>query len=280
MRTLKNWRGAAIAAFVACAGFASHAAPADDPDNWRPTDPENLILFKTTKGDVLIELTPDFAPQHAAQLRAIVRAGHYDGTEFHRVIEGFMAQGGDVFAMNGEGTGLDDIPGEFTFRRAPAETPVDFLGDPADSNFGFINGFPVKTQSDFLADMTADGKVETWGLHCPGVTSMARTSDPNSANSQFFLVTDTADWLDKQYTAWGRMLSGLEVARSMNKGEPPRSPDILTSAQMVADMPADDQPKAWVMRTDGPEFSARLAEAAASETSICDMAPADAVVEF
>ena len=172
------------------------------PEDWREVDADNLLIFETTKGRIVIEMLPEVAPKHVEQFRAIAKSGDFDGTIFHRVIDDFMAQGGDIFALKGRESGLPNIPAEFTFRRNPAEMPVNLKGNPQEAKQGLYKGFPIATQSQFLAEMTADGSVDSWVLHCPGVVSTARTNDPNSANSQFFLMRYKADHLDKQYTAW------------------------------------------------------------------------------
>lgn len=266
---------------VADAQPASGIASVDtsDTNNWREVDPENLIAFQTTKGAILIEMFPDVAPAHATQFRALVRSGDYDGTAFHRVIDDFMAQGGDIFALHGRESGLPDIPGEFTFRRDPMAMPLDTIGDPELGTMGYIKGFPIMGQAAWLAEMSRDGMVQSHIPHCPGIVSTARTSDPNSANSQFFLMRGRADHLDRQYTAWGRIVEGLDVVLSIKTGEPPANPDILQSARMVADMPLAQQPRVWVQRTDGPEFASVLAAAAqANVEDICDLPPVPTMV--
>lgn len=276
-------------AALAQSGDAVDTAPAEpvvsaeeaaaDTENWRAADPENLILFETSKGQVLIEMLPEVAPAHAAQFKAIVRSGDYDGTLFHRVINGFMAQGGDIFAAKGRDSGLPDIPGEFTFRRDPADMPLDPIGLRDAATNGYYKGFPMRTQAFWLAEMSKDGLVESHIPHCPGVVSTARTDDPNSANSQFFLMRDTAPHLDKAYTAWGRVLSGQDVVLALKIGEPPANPDVLRSARMVADLPASEQPRAWVQRTDGAAFAETLANyAEADDWNVCNFPPVPAIV--
>ncbi len=262
---------------IAVPGFTVAEAKTDSA-NWRAVDPENLLIFETTKGRILIEIFPEVAPAHAKQFRAIVRSGDYDGTSFHRVIDGFMAQGGDIFQLKGRESGLPDIPGEFTFRRKPADMPLDISIGPIDSaREGYIRGFPIHTQARFLSEMTVNGDVETWIPHCRGIVSTARTSDPNSANSQFFLMRDYSPHLDKQYTAWGRILEGEDVVLKLKTGEPVRNPDILTKARVAADLPVADRPKVWVLRTDGPMFAESIQ--AVGETPVCELTSVPSVVE-
>lgn len=255
-----------------------------DTLNWRAVDPERLFIFKTNKGLVLIEAFPEVAPKHYAQFTAIIRSGDLDGTSFHRVINGFMAQGGDIFALKGRESGLPDIPGEFTFRRNPVEMPLDSSFGPLDSaKNGYVNGFPMVTQASFFAEMSKDGMVESWIPHCRGVVSTARTSDPNSANSQFFLMRDTSHHLDKEYTAWGRVVEGEDVVLAIKAGKDALNgevalPDILMSAQVAADLPKAERPNVWVERTDGPVFTASIADVA-EDLDVCERPSVAAVVE-
>lgn len=291
-----------LALSPACAQEETEAAPAaqevsapsapaltmDDvnaaPEDWREVDADNLLIFETTKGRIVIEMLPEVAPKHVEQFRAIAKSGDFDGTTFHRVIDDFMAQGGDIFALKGRESGLPNIPAEFTFRRNPAEMPVNLKGNPQEAKQGLYKGFPIATQSQFLAEMTADGSVDSWVLHCPGVVSTARTNDPNSANSQFFLMRYKGDHLDKTYTAWGRVLEGFDVVRAIKigpepNGSPIENPDILNKAYMATQMPESERIKAFVQRTDTQLWSDRLAAAAQLKNDICDLPQVPAVIE-
>lgn len=136
--------------------------------------------------DVVIKLRPDLAPGHVARIAELASEGFYDGVVFHRVINGFMAQGGDP---TGTGMGGSDKP-------------------------------------DLAAEFNAEPHVE-------GVCSMARSQNPNSANSQFFICLDDARFLDKQYTAWGQVISGMEHVHALPKGEPPRAPGKIVKATVA-----------------------------------------------
>jgi len=111
---------------------------------------------------------------------------------------------------------------------------------------------PVRGQSSDLAVMTADGKVTDWGVWCTGVAGMARAGDPNSANSQFYLMRDFNAGLETKYTPWGRVLLGEEAVRALKTGEPVTNPDKMTSVRVAADLPAGQQPKVQVVDTTGP----------------------------
>ena len=128
-------------------------------------------------GDVTIRLRPDLAPKHVERITKLANEGFYDGVVFHRVIDGFMAQGGDPTGTGTSGSKEPDLPAEFS--REP---------------------------------------------HVRGVCSMARTMNPNSANSQVFICLDDATFLDGQYTVWGEVTDGMDAVDALPKGEPPRNP--------------------------------------------------------
>ncbi|MBL8789598.1 MAG: peptidylprolyl isomerase [Rhizobiales bacterium] len=142
----------------------------------------------TAKGRVTIALRPDLAPGHVARIKELAREGFYDGVVFHRVIEGFMAQGGDPTGTGMGGSKKPDLKAEFS-------------SEP----------------------------------HVRGVCSMARSSNPNSANSQFFICFGDATFLDRQYTVWGKVTEGMEIVDTIKRGEPVRQPDKIAKLQVAAD---------------------------------------------
>ena len=246
--------------------YAEGAVAADSsfPESaWRSVDPENLMVIETTQGTIGVELYPEIAPKHVEQMKALTRDGFYDDVPFHRVIDGFMNQTGD--GSNGNGTGdseLPDIPAEFTFRRGE-DMEVTLVGARGGSDqaigTGFYKALPVATQPISQAILTQDGKVAAMGLHCPGVTSAARTSDPNSANSQFFLMRGKAEHLDAQYSIWGATVMGREYLESFNVGtvgdSPVFEPDRMTRVRIAADMPEAIRPAVQVLDTTSDAFA-------------------------
>jgi peptidylprolyl isomerase len=277
-----------MAAASAAAVAAAWAGPADDPANWRKVDPENLLVLTIKRQEVLIELRPDFAPAHVAQIRKIAREGHYDQLPFHRVIDDFMAQGGEVSAVYQLPNPYPNLKGEFTFRRKPDVKPVQWIGAGMGGQLGYLDGFIVSGQPDTVADLVADGAVRTYALHCPGVTSMARTTDPNSADTQFFLMRQANDMLDQTYTVWGRALTGLDVIRGIKAGPeetdgrmPPAAADKLSKAVIAADLPEATRPTVYVQRTDGPLFAPTVERLRAeSFENACYLPPVPVVVEL
>ncbi|ANB34243.1 peptidyl-prolyl cis-trans isomerase [Rhodovulum sulfidophilum] len=162
-------------------------------------DPENTIIMELKGGRVTIALLPEVAPKHVERMKALARAGAYDNVVFHRVIEGFMAQTGDVAHGNAEkdynprraGTGGSDLP----------DLPAEFSKLP----------------------------------HDRGTLGAARSANPNSANSQFFINFSDNHFLNGQYTVYGRVIEGMEHVDAIVRGEPPADPDRMISVKVAAD---------------------------------------------
>ena len=163
-------------------------------------DPENSLIITLKGGDVVVALLPDVAPKHVERMKQLTREGAYDNVAFHRVIEGFMAQTGDVengnmekdFNLRRAGTGGSSYP----------DVPAEFSSLP----------------------------------HDRGTIGAARSSNPNSANSQFFFNFTDNHFLNKQYTVYGRVISGMEHVDALTRGEPPAKPDRMISVKVAADV--------------------------------------------
>ena len=172
-----------LLATIAMGTLMSDQASAQQP----ALDPENTLYMDLKDGRVVIRLRPDLAPKHVERVKALARKGFYDGTVFHRVIEGFMAQTG---CPSGTGTG----------------------------------GSGKKIKAEFNAEP-----------HVRGTVSMARSADPNSGDSQFFICFDDARFLDKQYTVWGKVTEGMDNVDKIKRGEPVQNPDKIVKAHMALD---------------------------------------------
>lgn len=217
------------------------AAPESD---WVEIDPTNLIVMELPSGPMIIELQPKLAPAHVRQLRTLTQRGFYDGTIFHRVIEGFVAQGGDPTGTGMGDSDLPDIPGEFVNEFQNVQDKAIIGRDLQAAQIGFVGTVPVGAQAATLNKLLVGQEPAIWGLHCQGVMSMARAGDPNSANSQFFvLLADSRNQLDQGYTVWGKVVDGYENARRINRGEPPARPTPVVRARMMTQLPVSEQTK-------------------------------------
>jgi peptidylprolyl isomerase len=166
------------------------------------------------------------------------------------------------------------VAAEFTFRRG-ADMPFALAADQTVAEVGFVKTLPVMTQSMALAAMTKDQKVSGWALYCPGVAGMARDDDPDSGNSQFFLMRYGYPALEKRYTAWGRVIAGQDVVRAIKVGEPPADPqDHMERVRLLADLPEAERPKVRVVDTRGAWFKAeveRVRKVKGADFSACDV---------
>ncbi|HEY3948290.1 peptidylprolyl isomerase [Phenylobacterium sp.] len=235
---------------------AAPAAPG--PSDWRTPDPNDILVIDTNKGRIIVELTPAIAPQNAAQIRALAHEGFYDGLRFFRVIDKFMAQTGDPQNNGQGGSSKPNTPAEFTFRRG-ADLPFVMAADQTVAEVGFIKSMPVTSQSMALSAMTKDQKVTAWGLYCPGVVGIARDENPDSGNSQFFLMRQAYPSLEKRYTAIGRVIAGEDVVRAIKTGEPVEQPqDYMEHVHVLADMPEATRPKIRVIDDKSPWFKAEI----------------------
>lgn len=248
------------------------STPAKAAD-WRTLDPEETLVIDTTKGQIIVEMLPEAAPEHVRQIKALARAHTYDGLVFFRVIDRFMAQTGDP-DNTGEGASkLPNLKAEFTFRR-PIGSGFAEVARPMGLQLGFVRSTPVVSQDDSYAASTPDHKVSAWATYCPGVAGMARDDSPDSANSQFFIMRQAYQSLDKRYTVWGRAVSGLVAVRAIKTGEPVVDPDRMTRVRVLADLPPAERPTVQVIAPDGPAFAQLVRQVRArrgADFSICDV---------
>jgi peptidylprolyl isomerase len=235
------------------------AAPSrPGPADWRSPDPNDILVIDTNKGRILVEMVAEVAPQHVAQIRALAHESFYDGLRFFRVIDKFMDQTGDPQNNGQGGSSKPNVPAEFTFRRG-ADLPFVLAVDQTVAEIGFTKSLPVESQSMALAAMTKDQKVTAWPLYCQGVMGMARDDNPDSGNSQFFLMRYPYPSLERKYTAWGRVISGQDVVRAIKSGEPVEQPqDYMEHVRVLADMPEATRPKVRVIDSKGPWFKAEI----------------------
>jgi peptidylprolyl isomerase len=263
---------AALLTLSACATAAPPPGPAEA--DWRTPDPRNVLVIDTNQGRVFVELVPEVAPAHAERVRELAHEGVYNGRTFFRVIDRFMAQTGDPLDTGEGGTAKPNLKAEFTFRRG-ADSGFVAVAATAGLEEGFVASLPVVSQNWSYSTMTSDGKVSAWGTYCPGVLGMARDDDPDSANSQFFLMRQPYPSLDKRYTAFGRVIAGEAVVRAIKAGEPVPAPqDRMERVTVLADWPEATRPQVRVIDPKGPWFAAeaaRVRAAKGADFSLCDI---------
>jgi peptidylprolyl isomerase len=163
------------------------------------TDPDNTLVIVTDKGEILIELLPQIAPAHVARVKELAESGAYDGVAFHRVIPGFMAQTGDV-----------------QYGKA----------DPKSRDFARV-GTGGSDKADVPAEFSSLPFLR-------GTVGAARSQNPNSANSQFFIMFGNGSFLNGQYTVWGQVIDGMDVVDAITVGEPPASPTRMTRVHLFS----------------------------------------------
>lgn len=262
------------------------AAPSYPDADWITPDPDNVLIVDTSKGRIIVEMTPFSAPNHVERIKTLAKAHFYDGLEFFRVVEGFMDQTGDPQNTGIGGSDLPDLKDEFEFRRGAAD-PYLFIGRQASApgviggtEIGLMGVLPVRSGPSAQMMMSVDGKAKAWPVFCAGVMGMAKATTPDSANSQFFFMRSDATFLDHNYTAWGRVLSGLEVVKAMKVGEPVTPPrDTIKTLRLLSDLPPAERPTIRVLNTKSPSFQAILAKAKAADPLGPDICSLDIPVQ-
>ncbi len=237
---------------------ASLALAQEDGD-WRALDPANTVYLQLPDGVVVIELNPDFAPQTVAQFKKLVADGFYDGLTFYRVIDGFVAQGGDQSDMTDKPAAAPNLPAEFErdwsedLSWTRVQQPDLFAPET-----GFIDGFAA-------ARNLQQGKA--WLTHCPGVVAMARNDEPDTGSTDFYIVIGQAPrYLDRNLTIFGRVVDGMDIVQRIIRGEPAANGMIpagapqteILRAALGSDLPAAERAPLQVQDTNGAGFRAVL----------------------
>jgi len=227
--------------------IASALAP-----DWRDVAPENLILVETAYGDIVVELNPDFAPNHADQFRKLVRDDVYNGTRFYRVIDTFVAQGG-----------LQDeaVIEQYPTLKNENDRP---LSDAKFIPLGNADLFaPIVGHVDGFAVGRSESLQKEWLLHCPGALAMARDTDPDSGGTEFYIVLDAQRYLDRNLTIFGRVIDGMQYVQKLKRGiraiesgviQAPEMGDEILSMTVAADMDAVIRPSYQVQAMPSQAF--------------------------
>jgi peptidylprolyl isomerase len=259
------------AAFVVL-GLAAPAAGQIPSSEWRRLDPAQTLVIDTTKGRVVVEMRPDFAPKSVERIKLLAREGVYDGLLFHRVIDHFVDQTGNPNNHDGGTSSHPDLPPEFVFKLPPGR--VTAVRSASDAQQGFVGSSPVEAVSAAEAARAPDGKLRSWGAYCPGVAGMGRQADINTSNSEIFFMRDAARRLDRDYTVWGKVVVGLDVVRAMAVGEPPANPDKMLKVRVASDLPDTERPRVEVLDEHSAAFGKLVAKARAAkgaDFTVCDV---------
>lgn len=221
---------------------------------WRPIEPDNTVFMELPQGRVIIELNPDFAPKTVAQFQRLVQSRFYDGLSFYRVIDGFVAQGGDGSDL-GELSEAPLIDAEFEIEWSEelpflsAQKPDLFAAET-----GFIDGFAAARD---------EKGSKAWLTHCPGVVAMARNDDPDSSRTDFYIVIGQAPrYLDRNLTIFGRVVDGMDVVQQIRRGpadnngvfQDDTSSTRIRSMKLLSELPENERRKIFVMDTSSQAF--------------------------
>ena len=235
----------------------SEVLAASKPSDWRPLDPESTLYLQMAAGRVVIELAPAFAPQHAANIRTLVRQGYFDGLAIYRSQDNFVVQWGGPDSKREPGKARARLPPEFTVEWTPAR-PFTRLPDvdgyaPV---VGFSDGFPVGVDPE---------AGQAWLAHCYGMVGAGRDNDVESGNgAELYVVIGHAPrQLDRNVALVGRVVQGMELLSALPRGTGPAGyyakPEQhvpISSVRLVADVPMAERARLEVIRTDSPTFAA------------------------
>jgi len=234
--------------------------PAAAPEMlWRQVDPDNVVFMELPEGRVVIELNPTFAPKTVAQFKRLVLSRFYDGLSFYRVIDGFVAQGGDGSDLGA----LSEVPlidAEFEIAWSD-ELPFQAVQNPDlfAAETGFIDGFAAARD---------EGPKKVWLTHCPGVVAMARNEDADSSRTDFYIVIGQAPrYLDRNLSIFGRVVEGMEAVQQIHRGpagnngvfQDDTASTRIRSIKLLSEFPEEEQLKVYVMDTNSEAFEELLA---------------------
>jgi peptidylprolyl isomerase len=243
-----------VALFATLTLPAALAADAPAASPWRLLDPANTLYMELESGRVVIDLAPQFAPQHVTNIKALVRAKYFDQQRINRVQDNFVTQWGDPNFAGPLGEAKRTLPGEFT--RAAQGLPFVALPDPDTyaPQTGFVDGFPAARES-------ATG--EAWAVHCYGMVGVGRGNESDSGGgTELYAVNGHAPrHLDRNITLVGRVVQGMDLLATLPRGkgsmgfyENPSQHTVIKTVRVAADVPEAERIALEAMRTDSPEF--------------------------
>ncbi|NMP33153.1 peptidylprolyl isomerase [Thalassotalea sp. M1531] len=236
-----------------------NSACAENKTQWRTPNLENLAVMTLPQGKVVIELAPEFAPNHIEHFKSLIKSGHYQGNKFYRVIDGFVAQAGPAAYVGQEKEKTLKIEPEVSIFPNWEYTQVQ-APDMFAEHTGFKQGFAVGVSAS---------EKKAWLTHCPGVLAMARGNKPDTATSHFYITNGQAPrYLDRIMTVLGRVIYGMEhvqsiVRTSVIEGQEPVDSASFTqiaSFTLMSELPKSEQINLQVEDTESPAFEEKLAK--------------------
>jgi cyclophilin family peptidyl-prolyl cis-trans isomerase len=229
---------------------------AADASDWLQLDQDNLLYIELERGRVVVALSTSLAPRHVVQIKTLAREHFYDGLSFYRVIDGFVAQGGDVFESREIRTAKKTMTAEFD---EPAPDWLNFKPLADEDGYaaitGFVNGMPVGLD---------ESAARAWHLHCAGAFAFGRNNDRDSASTEFYITLQPQRYLDRNMTVFGRVVQGMEHLQALRRVQPAETPEddlgeMILSMRIGADMPEADRTALEILRSDTPTFQRYVA---------------------
>lgn len=208
------------------------------PSDWRALDQENLLYIELERGRAVVALSRHFAPAHVAQVKTLARQGFYDGLSFYRVIDGFVAQGGDPFEEREIGAARAAMPPEFD---QPLTEAMAFNAAPDTDGYaaqvGFVDSLPVGVDKD---------GARAWLLHCSGAFAFGRWIEPDTASTEFYITLQPQRYLDRNLSVAGRVVWGMEHLQALRRVEPPQSRgddlgETILAMRIGSDLPEEER---------------------------------------
>ncbi len=224
--------------------------------DWRGLPAEDLLVIELERGKVTVALSPALAPKHVLQVKKLAREGFYDGLSYYRVIDGFVAQGGDPFSERKVKKAKKKMEAEF-------ETPGEGISFAA---LGDADGFAPEV--GFVGSLPAGRDPATgalWHLHCPGAFAFGREDDPDTASTEFYVALQAQRYLDRNLSVFGRVIDGMQHLQALRRVDPPQSKEddlgeTIVSIRVAADIPEAER-DAWEILDSARPVFADYAEA-------------------
>ena len=230
---------------------------ASEPSDWRALSQSDLLYIALEHGQVAIELQPVLAHAHVERIRALANAGFYDGLSFYRVIDGFVAQGGDGFETR-DVSDIGALDGEFD-QPIPDDLPITSTGEVdgyaahSGGAVGYYRSHPIAYSIEHNA---------MWGLHCTGAMAMARDNAPNTAMTEFYITLQPHRYLDRNLTVFGRVVDGMEHIQRLRRVTSPSGTtapdhdrgDVIVSMRMGDELDSEQQRRLEILDTARPRF--------------------------